>query len=118
MQLLAPKLSFRAVLGLVALISNALFVVDTAHAGPQLNGVTKAVTACVAAGQPQPCPQGEAALQRWRQAPGYAKADRFCKEQTTEMGRVLALLRVQDVIDQTVQSSLDSLIQACAPFGL
>jgi hypothetical protein len=34
------------------------------------------------------------------------------------MGRVLALLRVQDVIDQTVQSSLDSLIQACAPFGL
>ena len=117
MTLLATKPCSRAVLGLVGLIANALLVVDAAHAGPQLNGLTKAVTACVAAGQPQPCPQGEAALQRWRQAPAYAKADRFCKEQTTEMGRVLALLRVQDVIDQTVQSSLDSLTQACAPFG-
>lgn len=118
MTLLATKPCSRAIFVLLGLISNGLLVVDVAQAGPQLNGLTKAVTACVAAGQPQPCPQGEAALRRLRQAPAYTKADRFCREQTTEMGRVLALLRVQDVIDQTVQSSLDSLTQACSPFGL
>ena len=118
MKLLATKPHSCAVLGLVGLLANALLVVDAAHAGSQLNGLTKAVTACVAVGKPQPCPKGQAALQQLRQAPPYAKADRFCKEQVTQMGRVLALLPVQDVIDQTVQSNLDSLVQACAPFGL
>jgi len=59
-----------------------------------------------------------AALERVRRSSAYASADRFCKEQVTQMGRVLALLPVQDVTDQTVQGSLDGLVQACAPFGL
>ena len=108
----------RAALCLVGLIANAVLVVDAAHAGPQLNGLAKAIQPCLAVGKPQACPQGVAALQQVRQAPAYAGSDRFCKEQVTQMGRVLALLPVQDVTDQTVQGSLDSLVQACAPFGL
>ncbi len=118
LKLSSTKPRDRVVLSLVGLIANTLLVVDGAHAGPQLNGLAKAIQPCLAVGKPQACPQGVAALERVRRSSAYASADRFCKEQVTQMGRVLALLPVQDVTDQTVQGSLDGLVQACAPFGL
>ena len=94
-----------------------LFGAGAARAGAQLEALNKAVSSCVAVGKPQPCPAGVAALQQLRQAPAYVRADRYCKEQITAFDRVLALLPIQDVTDQTVQGSFDGLAQACAPFG-
>jgi hypothetical protein len=105
-------------LGALALTAPVLGFPPAAQAGPQLAALTKAVNPCIALGRPGACPAGVAALQQLRRAPAYAKADRYCQEQATEFGRVLALLPMQDVIPQTVQASLDGLVQACSPFGL
>ena len=100
-----------------ALVAAPLLWAEAARAGAQLEELNKVVSSCVAVGKPQPCPAGVAALQQLRQAPAYARADRYCKEQITAFDRVLALLPLQDVTDQTVQGSFDGLAQACAPFG-
>ncbi len=105
-------------LGAAAALAMGIELVPAAQAGPQLNAVVAAVNPCIAVGKPQPCPAGVAALQRLRQAPAYGRADRDCKEQVTQLDRVLALLPIQDVTDQTVQASLDALVQACAASGL
>lgn len=104
--------------GTLALTAPALGIPQAAQAGPQLAALTKAVNPCIALGRPAACPAGVAALQELRRAPAYATAGRYCQEQVTEFGRVLALLPLQDVIPQTVQASLNGLVQACGPDGL
>lgn len=114
----ASKSCLIASLAATALMAPPLLWGGAAQAGPQLEALNKAVSACVAVGKPQPCPAGVAALQQLRQSPAYSSSDRYCKEQVIELDRVLALLPLQDVTDQTVQGSLDGLGQACARFGL
>lgn len=88
------------------------------RAGGQLDALVKAVTPCVGVGKPQSCPAGLRALQQLRQAPAYTNADPACRQQVEAFGRVLNLLPIQDVTDQTVQSSLDGLQQICRASGL
>jgi hypothetical protein len=114
--LLQPSRSL--LLGALALAAPGLVFPQAVQAGPQLEALTRAVTPCIALGRPGACPAGVDALQQLRGAPAYARADRYCREQVTEFGRVLALLPMKDVIPQTVQGSLDGLVQACSPFGL
>jgi hypothetical protein len=112
-------MSCRALLfGALAITAPALGLPQAAQAGPQLAALTKAVNPCIALGRPAACPAGVAALQQLRRAPPYAKAGRYCKEQVTDFGRVLDLLPLQDVTPQTVQASLNGLVQACSPDGL
>jgi hypothetical protein len=105
-------------LAALVLPMTALVGAPQALAGAQLDALVEAVTPCIGVGKPQPCPAGLRALQQLRQAPAYAKADRACQEQASAFERVLQLLPIQDVTDQTVQASLDGLRQVCSASGL
>ena len=104
--------------GPLALVIAATGAFEAAKAGTQLDELVRATNACIAVGKAQACPAGVAALQQLRQAKAYGPADRDCKEQVSQFDRVLALLPIQDVTDQTVQASLDGVVQACASSGL
>jgi len=106
-----------AACAVAVLVSAPLLWSAEARAGGQLQTLNRAVSRCTAVGQPQPCPAGVTALNQLRQSPAYPRADRYCKEQITAFGRVLDLLPIQDVTDQTVQASFDGLAQACGSFG-
>ena len=103
--------------GLATVLAAGSGALQPALAGPQLDALVAGVNPCIAVGKPQACPAGVAALQRLRQAAAYGRADQDCREQVTQLDRVLALLPIRDVIDQTVQASLDGLVQACAASG-